>query len=153
MKLVEEENIHLTLKFLGEVEKGKMAGLKEELGFLGEEKEFEACIKGVGAFPSPSRARVLWVGVGEGADRVCEIQKQVDDKLAALGFEKDKRFHPHYTLARFKEPDKRIKAYVEENKNRDFGSYGVDAIRLMESKLSSKGPTYSLLEEFKLLKV
>lgn len=151
MRLVEPENIHMTLKFLGNVDDNKLNELINALDFISNNKKFEVSLKGVGAFPGPGYVRVLWLGVDKGSDRIQMIQKGIDDKLESYGFKKDNRFHPHFTLARVKSIDKEnIKRFLQENSDLEFGKFLIRRIDLMGSKLSPTGPTYSVTHTFEL---
>lgn len=151
MKLVEPENIHLTLKFLGEVEDNKINDLIGALESISENRKFNISLRGVGAFPSPGYARVLWVGVDEGSDRLGGIQREIDDKLSPHGFERDKKFHPHFTLARIRYIDRdKITRFLQDNSRLYLGEFTAKEIHLMESRLSPKGPVYSIIHAFEL---
>lgn len=150
VKLVEEGNIHLTLKFLGEVDEKR---LKEIIPVLGGVKfsGFGIKLKGIGVFPTPKFVRVVWVGVEDGFDEVTNIQKRVDVELEKLGFPKDEKFHPHATIARVKLLKSReaFSRFLEENRGVEFGSFKAESFDLMESRLSPVGPEYKVLERFK----
>jgi len=148
-KLVEEENIHLTLKFLGEVEEKNVSEIVNTLKQINLEK-FKIGIRGVGVFPNPNFIKVVWVGVEEGSNEVIEIQKKIDDALKKLGFPKDKKFHHHATIARakFVKDKKGLLDFLEKNKAREFGSFETSSFDLMESKLSREGPEYRVVEIF-----
>src|SRR2546430_12500135 len=103
---VSPENVHLTLKFLGQVREARAAELVAALaGATSGFAPFEASVEGLGAFPTPLRARVIWAGVGRGAEPLVELAGRVDAALAALGFEREARpFAPHFTLGRVRAP-------------------------------------------------
>lgn len=102
VKWVEEENFHLTLKFLGEVDEARLPEVKEALARVARgAKPFSFEAAGTGAFPSPGRPRVLWVGVGRGAEELGSLAARVDAELARVGFPPEGRpFSPHLTLGR-----------------------------------------------------
>ncbi len=151
MKLVERENIHLTLKFLGEVNDKKIPAITENLNFLNEEKKFKVILKGVGAFPNAGHARVIWVGVEDG-DVIINLNKKIEEELSKLGFGRDERFHPHFTIARVKFVKDRgkLQDIFEKYKNEEFCNFIAEKIELMKSELTPKGPVYSVVEEFRL---
>jgi len=150
MKSVEPENMHMTLKFLGEVPDNRVDEVAEALQFVNETKKFEISLKGIGVFPKPEYVRVIWVGVTEGRGKVCELQKRVDETLKPLGHKKEKKFHPHYTLARvrFVSDKKALGEYLKAREADDFGSYTVEKIILMQSTLTPSGPAYKPLKEY-----
>lgn len=149
VKLVGEQNIHLTLKFLGEVEGEKVKEIVDVLNGTTFEK-FKISLRGIGVFPNPKFIRIVWVGVEEGSERVIELQKNIDEALKKLGFPKDKQFHPHATIARAKfiKDKKGLLDFLRKNKDKEFGSFEASSFELMESKLSREGPEYSIFEKF-----
>ena len=101
VKFVEPENVHLTLKFLGEIE----PSLVEQISQVVKEASFQpfsARLEGVGVFPNLRRPRVVWAGISDGVSQLAEVWKDVDTKLSGLGFERERRgFSPaSRTLAR-----------------------------------------------------
>lgn len=150
MKLVDRANIHLTLKFLGEVDDDKVGSLRDELNFLTATPKFDISLAGVGVFPKPDYVRVVWIGVRGGSDSIINIQQQTDSALKSLGFKKEKKFHPHFTIARVKYLDRKheLVDFLDLNRDLEFGSFTVDKIHLMKSQLTPQGPIYSVIEEF-----
>lgn len=150
------EHIHLTLKFLGNIgdESIEAVGhLLEELG--GHVAPFNIVIEGLGAFPYPSKPRVLWVGVREEYQALSHTQKWLEEHLAPLGFPKEeKTFRPHLTLARFKIPSEAVRRRVHqacrEREKTKWGQMRVTSIILYESILSPKGAQYRRVKEAEL---
>jgi 2'-5' RNA ligase len=152
MKLVEPENLHMTLKFLGEVEESRLEKVIAALGFLSQKQKFTMDLRGIGVFPNPAYVRVVWAGVDEGAKETGHLSREVDDALHALGFPREERFHPHFTLARVRSIDKeKMRKFLAESEAAGFGSFTVGSVDLMESKLEHKGPVYSIRKDFKLV--
>lgn len=153
LRPVKPENLHLTLKFLGEVPEDAVKGIKKAMddSFSGFES-FEASLFGTGTFPSMNYMRVVWIGFQENRERFIEMQRMVDKNLVPLGFDSDKRFHPHLTIARVKSQKGKgkLKVFINKNKERSFGKLKVGSVELKKSVLSPKGPTYSTIEEVKL---
>jgi len=147
MKLVEPENIHLTVKFLGDVE--EVDAVKDKLGEIKKDK-FKVNVSGVGVFPHPGYVKVVWTGVAEGKEDIENLHEDIQSRLKPLGFERDNRFHPHYTLARVKgRPDKdALKEYLQENENTVYGEYQVSEFKLMKSTLTRQGPVYECLKRY-----
>jgi 2'-5' RNA ligase len=151
MKLVESENLHMTVKFLGEVADAKVDAVTDALRPVSEKQSFTISIRGIGVFPNPAYVRVVWAGVDEGAREAEHLSREVDDRLHALGFPRDERFHPHFTLARVRSVDKeKMKKILIEYEAAEFGSFTVSSVDLMESRLSPRGPVYSILKSLKL---
>lgn len=153
LRPVNPENLHLTLKFLGEVPDESIDGIKKAMDdSFSNFEPFEASLEGTGAFPSTNYMRVVWVGMKENSERIIEMQKALDENLAPLGFSKEKKFHPHLTLARVKSQrgKEKLKVFIDKNKERSFGKLKVDSVKLKKSVLSPKGPTYFTVGETKL---
>jgi RNA 2',3'-cyclic 3'-phosphodiesterase len=151
MKAVESENMHLTLKFLGEVEPKRLPPLVESLKKAARQP-FDITLEGLGVFPNPKTARVLWGGLSAGQSDVVALAQVIDSSCSALGFPLEQRFHPHITLGRIKnvkDPDG-LRRFLEINTGAKYGSFAVDSYSLMESKLTSKGPKYDMAHNFPL---
>ena len=149
LKPVERENIHLTLKFLGNVSPSKLEEVKSALAQV-TFPPISLEIKGAGAFPNLKRMNVIWVGVGEGWSQVELIFEQTENLLHQLGFSRETRpFSPHITVARVKSGRKRdeIAAFLGHLSDEIFGTFNVESVRLKQSVLSSSGPKYSTLFE------
>jgi RNA 2',3'-cyclic 3'-phosphodiesterase len=149
LKPVERENIHLTLKFLGNVSPSKLAEVKSALGKARFEP-FSLEIKGAGAFPNLKRISVIWIGVGEGWSKAQLIFEETEKYLHEVGFSRETRpFSPHITIARVKSGRKRdeLAGFLEHLADESFGTFDADRIRLKQSVLSPSGPKYSTLFE------
>jgi 2'-5' RNA ligase len=149
LKPVERENIHLTLKFLGNVSAPRLGEVKSSLQQV-IFSAFTAEIKGAGAFPNLNHMNVVWVGVNEGWSQVEQIYEQVEKLLSGLGFRREHRpFSPHITIARVRSGRKRdeVASFLQRLTEESFGTITVDKIRLKQSILSSSGPKYSTLLE------
>ncbi|MCX5680153.1 MAG: RNA 2',3'-cyclic phosphodiesterase, partial [Candidatus Omnitrophica bacterium] len=106
VKWVEKENIHLTLKFLGEISEDKLKRIEEILDEIGKLfKPFELTLKDVGAFPKIESPRVIWAGLDKGAKESTEIVRRLDKELSDIGFEPETRpFAAHLTIGRVRSP-------------------------------------------------
>jgi len=147
LKPVERENIHLTLKFLGNVTAPRLGEVKSSLQQL-LFSAFTAEIKGAGAFPNLNHMNVIWVGVNEGWSQVEQIYEQVEKLLSSLGFRRENRpFSPHITVARVRSGRNRdeIANFLRRLGHATFGKINVNKVRLKQSILSSSGPKYSTL--------
>ncbi len=150
-KWVEEENIHLTVQFLGNVPKEQVPDVVTALSrSVAGVVPFRLELDGVGVFPSVKRPRVLWVGLSGQTAVLARLHRQVRKELGRLGFEPEKRkFLPHLTLARVRSPlrfsDVMEKAEELVHQHGNLNSAKIASIELMLSELSPKGPRYSVL--------
>lgn len=146
VKWVELENLHLTLKFLGEISSDQVEVIAETLGQVARSVEpFSFVVKGVGGFPDLRKPRVLWVGV-EATPPLMNLQRLVEQAMERLGFAPEGRaFHPHITLGRVKAMTgiDKVKAILSEHANTEFGTVPADHLVLFKSDLSREGPTYT----------
>jgi len=144
-------SIHITLKFLGDVEEKKLPLLQARLAqAMRPFQPFTIRVGGLGAFPNPQRARVLWVGCEPGTEGFA-VQKAVETAMADMDFEKEDRpFNPHLTIGRVKEQagpaDFPVLAeLLRETNAGSLGEQAVTGIRVYRSDLLPGGPKYSLL--------
>ncbi|MFO7675282.1 MAG: RNA 2',3'-cyclic phosphodiesterase [bacterium] len=149
VRWVRPEAMHLTLAFLGEVDADFVAAARGPLAAAcAGHAAFAARPAGLGAFGSPRRARVLWVGMDRGRDELVRLARSVNDALRAVGFRPEARpFSPHLTLGRLREPADLSAATAREYAAREFA---VERVVLFESELRPEGPRYSALAEFPL---
>jgi 2'-5' RNA ligase len=149
---VAPQNMHLTLRFLGEVDEERAAQLSRSIAQPFETAPFELALGGLGLFPPAGRPRVLWIGVSEGAAQVAEVYREVERRLDLLGFEREERpFRAHLTLARFREPASiEVRTLVGQGMGAEAGRCLVRDVVLYESRLSPKGPTYNALAHGRL---
>lgn len=149
LKLVEPKNIHITLRFLGNIPPSMIDKIYENMKTVKFEP-FNVKIQGVGAFPNMRYPRVLWAGIREGADQLRNIFNQLESQLRSLGFAPDQKgFSPHLTIARVKSGRNKaeLARRVEETLNYEFGIVEAKCLRLKRSDLTPKGPIYSTLRE------
>ena len=150
VKLVEPQNIHITVRFLGNITLATAENIFEEMNKI-QFAQFRVQIEGVGAFPNPSYARVIWAGITEGAVQLKSIFSQLEPRLRGLGFTPDSRgFSPHLTIARIRSGRNRaqLAQFISKNANYEFGTIDAKCLRLKKSELTSKGPVYSTLKEY-----
>ena len=146
----QRDRYHLTLQFLGPVR--RLAPVVDGLAAaLAERAAFPFRLGGAGAFPKPGRARVVWIGASTGGPELVELAGAVAVGLAPLGYEPDrKEFHPHLTVARLKVPDDVGDVLAAIGPELVGEAFTVDELVLYQSRLSPKGPTYTVLERFPL---
>jgi len=153
-RFVRSEGVHLTLKFLGEVDESAVTELRTALGrAVAGAGAFDMEMHGIGAFPTPSHPRVLWAGVREGASRLAELASSVDRELTPLGFQPETRaFAAHLTLARSRDPRqaRSLAGWIAAHADEPFGRLPVRAVVLFQSLLSREGSTYLPLATFSL---
>ena len=144
VRWVPAANVHLTLKFLGNVAAEDQEQVKLALDAVAtRHAPFEVTPSGFGAFPSGRRARILWAGVGEGSERLRALAHEIEDRLAPLGFEREDRpYVPHLTLGRARRRPVRFdQAGVPAPHHR----FAVPGIQLVQSVTGASGPTYPIL--------
>ena len=141
------ENVHLTLKFLGDVREEALEDLRAVLSeACAGHASFDVGLAGLGAFPSARRARILWFGIDEGAEALISLAADVGGALASLGFEREKRsYTPHLTLGRIRDRP----AALDLPNPRKLG-FRVQRVELVESTLTDRGATYETIEAFAL---
>jgi len=152
IKYVELENLHLTLKFFGDIDVEGLDKLKSAINNVVSEFEpFKIHIKKSGAFPNKNRLRVIWVGIDDDTI-IKDLHKKLDAEFTKLGFDKDKKFSTHLTIGRVKSPKNKeqIKEVLEEYEDIEIGEMEVNAISLKKSTLTPSGPIYEDIEVFKL---
>lgn len=141
------EGIHLTLKFLGEVDEAKTASITDALaGACRGRGPLRLEIAGAGAFPNVKAPRVLWLGLSGDNEKLAALQAAVEDAMANLGFEReDRKFSPHLTLARVKflKPRDNWPAMIESVRDVKLGSIEADQVSLMKSELRREGAVYT----------
>lgn len=142
-KTVPLEQIHLTLRFIGETDPKLFENIKKVLEKI-ESEPFEVKLKGTGCFPSTKRPRVLWLGLEKNSS-LKSLKEKFDQALKLIGVPlEDRPFHPHVTLARIKKPNPRC---VEDflNKNLTFQSepFTVDSFHLYSSQLKPEGAIHN----------
>lgn len=145
LRVVPAENLHLTLKFLGDVEEGIVPSLMEAVERAAEGvPPATLTLRGTGAFPNLRRPRVVWVGVEDGESLVT-VARRLEEGLEPMGFARERRrFSPHLTVARVKGGRGReaVVRVAQEYEEEGFGEQRVDAIRLKRSELTPRGAIY-----------
>lgn len=146
------EQLHLTLRFLGDVEMALGATLEAALARVAVEP-FVLPVTGVGVFPPRGPARVVWVGIGQGHPRLYQLRQQIDDGLLAAGLALDVRFfQPHITLGRVKEgvPPGAVAQFLKRHQEFETAPIRAEAFRLYASTLHPAGAVHVLKREFPL---
>ena len=144
---VPADRLHLTVRFIGEVEDERGEAVSTALQPPLAVNAFDLTLHGAGAFPKSGSPRVLWIGVTRGREPLVAIEREVTSRLTPLGIEEEARaYSPHLTVARLREPaGLRSARLLDGLTDREIGNTRIDAITLFQSKLSPKGPTYTPL--------
>ena len=150
IRWVRPENLHVTLKFIGEVPETKLAGVRVALASVRSEQPVTLDFRGLGFFPNEKHPRVFWAGI-EASSNLKTLAAEVDGATEKLGIPRERHpFSPHLTLARFEPPrlPEKLRAAIQENAAREFGSLLTGEFHLIESKLKPSGAEYTTVESF-----
>ncbi len=150
---VKPDHTHLTLVFLGDVEEPRVPAVVEAVGRHVEAPSFDITLEGMGVFPARGAPRVLWIGVGDGASRLSELQRELARRIATLGIELEHRpFHPHLTLARWRESRSADREHALSAAPRGLVARArIDGATLYQSRLAPAGPSYTALARANLI--
>lgn len=149
LKVVDPQNIHMTMRFLGDVSVGRIDSIHESMKKTSF-SAFTCQIHGLGAFPHLGYPRVVWAGISKGSEELKGIADQLENELRQMGFRPDpKGFSPHLTLARVRTGRNKaeLARCIQEMEDYEFGMVKADCLRLKKSVLTPKGPIYSTLKE------
>jgi len=153
LKWVEPNNIHLTLKFLGEISDEQLAEVNEIAKTVASaHQKFNLDIESVGSFGGRS-AKIVWVGAGKGTNELLALQKDLDDLLDQAGYPKEEReFSAHLTLCRVNHPIAGIKMgeAIAQFSHLKLGSIAAESLCVYQSQLTPAGPIYTMVGSFKL---
>ena len=150
LKLVEPQNIHITIRFLGDITPATVEKTFTEMQQV-PFTPFTVQINALGAFPDPRYPRVVWAGITEGTDQLKTVFSQLEPRLRSLGFTPDpKGFNPHLTIARVKtgRNKQQLSDFLAKNANYAFGAIKAECLRLKRSDLTPRGPVYSTLKQY-----
>jgi 2'-5' RNA ligase len=155
VKWVEADNLHLTLKFLGEVAAQEIPQVCEAVRQgAAEVNPFELEVRGAGAFPNTRRPRTVWLGVGSGQQETVVLHGHVEEPLRKLGFRPDhRRYEPHLTIGRVRRGGPGVAELgrlLEQHADFVAGRFKVSEVVLFASQLGREGPTYEALSRARL---
>ncbi len=154
LKWVRPENLHLTLKFLGDVSVERIEAIADAIEDAARDMApLSLSAKGVGVFPGIRRARVIWVGIGGQPLQLGQLQAAVADALDEVGFPKEKRpYKGHLTIGRIKAAidSRQLAEALTATCDFESDSFSVDEVVLFRSQLRPEGPTYTRLRTVKL---
>jgi RNA 2',3'-cyclic 3'-phosphodiesterase len=149
-KWVRPENLHVTLKFIGHTDPGKLDAICTVLSNVHSPQEVRLHFRNIGFFPNAKRPRVVWGGM-ESSQNLASLAHDVDQQIATLGFPAEERvFTPHLTLARLDPPriSPELQIAIEKHATRAFGELQTSEFHLIESKLKPTGAEYTTLQSF-----
>jgi 2'-5' RNA ligase len=147
---VRPENLHVTLKFIGEVPEAKLNAIRNALAGVRSDESVRIDFRGLGFFPNEKHPRVFWAGI-EASPNLKILAAGIEQATGKLGIPREKRaFSPHLTLARFEPPRlaEQLRAAIQEHAGRDFGSLRTSQFHLIESKLKPSGAEYTTVKSF-----
>lgn len=141
------DNLHLTLRFLGELSEDRVRPVEERLAEPFPIAPFEVELAGAGTFPPSGSARVIWLGIVRGADHLLRLHDEVQARLDRFGFESENRpYRAHLTIGRFRAPaPARVREIIAESGSGSIGRCAIRQVTLYRSQLSPKGAVYTAL--------
>ena len=146
VRWVKPQNIHLTLRFLGNTALEKLSLFTTRMDeIIGKHQAFDLQLAGIGCFPNARRPRVLWIGINGAKDRLGSLQANVEDLVVESGWKREnRRYHPHLTLGRVKNSREVAESDIQWGKIMQRGLIPVSAIHLIESTLTPSGALYTI---------
>ena len=153
IKMVEKQNMHLTVKFFGDIDNTKLNQITRCINDAKDDfKPFTGKVVGIGAFANFHNPRVIWTTLKDKEDMTTRLLKSFDMEFSNLGFKKEKSYKPHITLGRVKniKDKKMLYEALESVKREYYGKVDVNKLVLKSSTLTPAGPIYKTVEEFKL---
>lgn len=145
LKVVDPENMHITFKFLGDVDEERVPRLLDTLRSTAFPPPFEVPIEDVGAFPNWNKLNVIWAGLKDPDGLLQQVARTLEDATSEMGWAREKRpFHAHVTLARRrgKKGKSDAKRILDATRGKRFGDLSVDKIVVFQSTLTPEGPVY-----------
>ena len=154
LKWVPKRNLHLTLKFLGDVEPERIPEIAQGLSAAVQRfKPFSLGLGGLGAFPGMNKPKVIWMGLTIGRRELVQLQKAVESELVIQGFSKERRpYHPHLTLARSRRNTNLLTVgqILDKIEVQPTDTELIQSVKIMKSDLRPNGPVYTCLEKISL---
>ncbi|MDH5510795.1 MAG: RNA 2',3'-cyclic phosphodiesterase [Nitrospinota bacterium] len=155
VKWIQPDNLHITLKFLGETTSGKLEAIISASRMVASTHEsMSVQVSGLGVFPDKRKPRIVWLGIKGDTTRMQILAGDLDEVMVQEGFEEENRtFSPHITIGRVRDPKagKIISNAIADHQKTGFGSFVVDKLLLYESRLRPEGPLYTVVSEFPLM--
>lgn len=147
VRVVDPEQVHFTLKFLGETDDQRIEAVETALTEAinaAHVAPFDAAVGGYGVFPSPEYISVIWVGVRKGSEQLHRLQEAIERRMVDLGFDPaDHEFTPHATIAHMDHAAEKTRVQtIIEQQHPDLGTTHIDRVQLTESTLTPHGPEH-----------
>ena len=153
VKLVDPQNIHITLKFLGDVEEQKIDPIEQIMNTSVEGiSPFSITLMGTGVFPNENYIKVIWIGI-QGAEQIKTIATSLDERLSKIGFKREQRsLSPHLTIGRVKTVKNKqaLMITIRNHEHLEFSEQKIPSIKLKKSQLTPQGPIYTTIKEIEL---
>lgn len=154
VRWVSPQNIHLTLKFFGNIEESEIDPIAQSIEEpVRTTSPIFIMVRGMGAFPGLKNPKVIWVGLHDEGKVLVSLQKRLEGELEKIGFPSEGRpFHPHLTLGRMRSnqgKDELVKG-MERHREEEFGNFQAERVILFKSDLKPEGPIYTALREIRL---
>lgn len=147
------EALHITLKFLGEIERARVDALSQAATRAAASVQaFELVIENTGVFPPCGQPRVLWLGATDASGLLTRLQQKLDEECARVGFARETRgFHPHLTVARLRAPgESRMLAALHQEMEFESAAFKVNELVVMRSELGAGGSRYTVISRHEL---
>ncbi len=154
IKWVEINNLHLTLLFLGDINEEIISDIISKLKMVENKvSNFKITFRNIGVFKNVYHPRVIWIGI-EPIEEMQKLKAEIDKLITTIGlsFKSEEKFHPHLTIARpknLKDPSK-LKFFIDRYEGIILQEVNITKFQLFESKLTPKGPIYSIINEYLL---
>lgn len=151
IKYVEDENLHLTIKFFGDINERKQKQISKSINRTIENyNPYILKVAKIGAFPNINRPKVIWTGVKDKNKNTINLIKELDEEFNKIGFKKERNYVPHITIGRVKNISQKnvLENTLQNLKNSYYGKMKVTKLCLKSSELTPNGPIYNTEEEF-----
>ena len=149
VKWVEESNLHVTMRFLGEITEAQRQAIESLLaGVARSRAPIDAALSEVGTFPERGMPRVIWVGIGQGADQLSRLAEEIERGLVALSIpDEERRFVAHMTLGRVRSPKAGdvLRQRLTQTRWMPPAPFRIERVTLFQSTLGRTGPVYTAL--------
>lgn len=154
IKWVKPENVHLTLKFLGNIESDRIDELKKLVQSTSKmTQSIKSDLFNLGAFPNSQKPKILWVGLSDNESKIAQLAETIETSLSTIGFSKEKRsFKPHVTIGRVRsfKNIKPLSETISQFSVKNAVAQNIDNITIYKSTLTPTGPIYEVLKKFEL---